>query len=487
MRVRDQRSVAELLLEAEQVARDLLFEAPARDGRAMVRTWGEVMDTAADLWAQLPTGPPVPGQHRHPGQPGVIDQLQASARSLHRRDRKIEDDGGYDDQLLAIADSYARAGELVAKYPSQDGQQTREQREDVQAARTRIMHTLYVTAHAVTVALTNDLRDYHDQHRDSTVTAQGYPVDMLADAHRRMSAAEQLAGSYVHDAYPEALAGQHRDRVDPARLADAVARWDVQAHRALAGTPQAHTLALVTAQETWLVSATSILWRAAAETGHANVSQYRTRLSPALERLWEEWGQAARTWTELTPKNSPPPPAQLRAAGDELRAATRELIHDRVGGATSQVIAARVDLTGVDTTLQRSLASTVDLAHAVRDAGNEPGLLVSAKGANRILAQRAEEGITPERMHAIVSPTAIHANRSIPAPESLRPRVDAMGQATVDASHRALGSSTGIAPQPPSKTLSRPKNPKTPVLGGTAVAGRTMNTGHAHRDVALPR
>ncbi len=485
MRVRDQRSVAELLLEAEQVARDLLYEAPDRDGRAMVRTWGEVMDTAADLWAQLPTGPPVPGQHRSPEQPGVIDQLQASARSLHRRDRKVHDDGGYDDQLLVIADSYARAGELVAKYHNHDGSQTPERQDDVHAARTRIMHTLYVTAHVVTVALTNDLRAYHDQHRDSTVTAKGYPLYMLADAHRRMSAAEQLAGSYLPDTYPEALSGQHRDRVDPERLADAVARWDVQAHRALAGTPDAHTLAFVTAQETWLVSASSILWRAAAQTGHVNESQYRTRLCPALERLWEEWGQAARTWTELTPKNSPAPPAHLRAAGNELRAATRELIHDRVGGATPEVIAARVDLGKVASTLQRSLASTVDLAHAVRDAGNEPGLLVSAKGANRFLAQRAEQGFTPDDIHAVVPPREIHGNRSIPVPESLRPRVGAIGQAAVDAAHLALGSSTGIAPQPLRKLPDRSKSRD--VHHGAAVPGESIEARQARRDVSVPR
>ncbi len=485
MKVRDQRSVAELLLEAEQVARDLLYAAPVRDGRAMVRTWGEVMDTAADLWAQLPTGPPVPGQQRPPERPGVLEQLQASARSLHRRDRKVQDDGGYDERLLAIAESYARAGELVAKYRSHEGAQTLERQEDMQAVRTRMMHTLYVTAHVVTVALTNDLRDYHDQHRDSTVTAAGYPLHMLADAHRRMSAAEQLAGSYLPDTYPEALNGQHRERVDPDRLADAVARWDVQAHRALAGNPDAHTLAFLTAQETWLVSASSILWRAAAQTGHVNESQYRTRLSPALERLWEEWGQAARTWTELTPKNSPAPLAHLRAAGDELRAAARELIHDRVGGATPVVIAARVDLEEVASTLQRSLASTVDLAHAVRDAGNETGLLISAKGANRLLAQRAEETLTPEGTHAIVSPTAIHANRGIPVPEPLKPRVGVIGQATAEAAHQALGSSTGIAPQPLSKIPDRPRGRDG--HHGAGVPGGSIDARRARRDVSVPR
>ena len=485
MNLRDQRSVAEMLLEAEQVARNLLYDAPGRDGRAMVRTWGEVMDTAADLWQRLPDAPPVPGQHPRPARTEVIDQLQTSARSLHRRDRKIEADGGYDDQLLVIADSYARAADLITKYPAQDGRQTSEQKDDVQAAKTRIMHTLYVTAHVVSVALTHDLRDYHDQQRDSTVTTTGYPLGMLVDAHRRMAAAEQLAGSYVHPTYPEGLTGQHRDRVDPGRLPDALARWDIQAHRALAGHPDGHTLAFVTAQQTWLVSASTLLWRAAADTGHANQSQYLTRLAPGLERLWEEWGNAARAWTELTPKNTPAPPVPLRAAAQELRAATRELIHDRVGGATPQVVAARVDLTGVANTLQRSLASTVDLAHAVRDAGNEPGLVVCAKGANRLLAQRAEDSFTPEDLHAVVPPTAIHTNRGIPLPEPLRPRVGVIGQATVDAAHSALGSSAGITPQPPRRIPDRPRNHV--AHHSAPLLDRSMEAGRTRPGVSVPR
>lgn len=50
----DPRRVADLLLDAEQRARDLLHEAAERDGLAMANTWGEVVETAVELWKRLP-------------------------------------------------------------------------------------------------------------------------------------------------------------------------------------------------------------------------------------------------------------------------------------------------------------------------------------------------------------------------------------------------------------------------------------------------
>ncbi len=62
----DQRNVGELLLDAEQRARDLLLEAPEREGLAMANTWGEVVEAAAELWNRLPPeAAPVPGLVQH--------------------------------------------------------------------------------------------------------------------------------------------------------------------------------------------------------------------------------------------------------------------------------------------------------------------------------------------------------------------------------------------------------------------------------------
>ncbi len=61
---------------ANVLARDLLYEAPQRDGRAMLRAWGEVVEGASGLWRRLPRRSDVPGTGKE-----VIDQLERSARS----------------------------------------------------------------------------------------------------------------------------------------------------------------------------------------------------------------------------------------------------------------------------------------------------------------------------------------------------------------------------------------------------------------------
>ena len=86
----DGRSVGELLLDADHTARDLLIDAPDLDAAVVLRTWGEVVQTAADLWAALPA-PPAAAGALAPGaaRPDVMAQLvvmtDALTRGLRRR------------------------------------------------------------------------------------------------------------------------------------------------------------------------------------------------------------------------------------------------------------------------------------------------------------------------------------------------------------------------------------------------------------------
>lgn len=45
----DQRSVGELLLQADHTARDILMEVHDLDAATMLRTWGEVVQAAGEL------------------------------------------------------------------------------------------------------------------------------------------------------------------------------------------------------------------------------------------------------------------------------------------------------------------------------------------------------------------------------------------------------------------------------------------------------
>jgi hypothetical protein len=46
----DARSVGELLLDADFSARQVLMDVTGEDAPAMLRTWGEVVQSASELW-----------------------------------------------------------------------------------------------------------------------------------------------------------------------------------------------------------------------------------------------------------------------------------------------------------------------------------------------------------------------------------------------------------------------------------------------------
>ena len=52
----DQRTVAELLIDSDALARETLLDLSPDQAPAMVRSWGELVGSAAELWAVLPSG-----------------------------------------------------------------------------------------------------------------------------------------------------------------------------------------------------------------------------------------------------------------------------------------------------------------------------------------------------------------------------------------------------------------------------------------------
>jgi hypothetical protein len=56
----DHRTVGELLADGEQLARETLFDATPDHAPAMVRSWNQLVGSAAELWAVLPPAPDIP-------------------------------------------------------------------------------------------------------------------------------------------------------------------------------------------------------------------------------------------------------------------------------------------------------------------------------------------------------------------------------------------------------------------------------------------
>jgi len=136
----------------------------------------------------------------------------------------------------------------------------------------------------------------------------------------RLSGFEQLAAAYVAG---RAATSFNPDQVKAARpgarLATALAAWEVQAHRTLAANPDPADLVRVARMQALITSSTSVLIEAAARKGHID-GDLLERLMPALEADHVAWSRLAKRWGELTSPASRTDPA-LVAAASEARAA----------------------------------------------------------------------------------------------------------------------------------------------------------------------
>ena len=305
MRARDGRSVGELLLDCDLTVREVLMDTPLMDGRVMVRTWGEVVEAAGDLWRALPDPSAGTARIRRARDAGaaLMEQLETMNGNLMKaaRRRQWPGTGPADERLLQVCENLTLAAELLPRRRTDIRPMRTQVRADLEAAKARLMHVLYVGAHGVQVALNRDLRDLAVMPAAKRATLPAESMKRTVEARDRMAAFEQLAGSYVSATFPAALHGEHKPLPEPDRLRQALATWDIQAHRALAGTTTAATMMLVAQTQAHTAFATQTLLRAASETGAIEPRQYRTRLAPALESAQASWVALATTWAQLAP------------------------------------------------------------------------------------------------------------------------------------------------------------------------------------------
>jgi hypothetical protein len=58
----DHRTVGELLADGEQLARETLLDATPDHAPAMVRSWNQLVGSAAELWVVFPPAPDSPSK-----------------------------------------------------------------------------------------------------------------------------------------------------------------------------------------------------------------------------------------------------------------------------------------------------------------------------------------------------------------------------------------------------------------------------------------
>ena len=455
MSARVSRSVGELLLEADTATRGLLFDVTGDDAPAMLRTWGEVVQAAAELWSALPA---LPGDQAARGQ--RMNQLEAVSQGMHRTQLRQgwPGEGPSDERLLRVAENFSAARDLVARHTSpRSVPRSAESMRDVEAARTRTMHALYVGVHAVGVAVREHIRALKETpgiEKAWAGASRGIPRGQ--EALKRLAAFEQLAGSYLGAGLATALSGERHDGyAGLARFSDAIARWDLQAHRTLAAAATPANLAAIARSQAMVHRTCLVLIRAAAHTGLADPTTFEDRSAPALEAAMRTASHLASQWSALTSPQTRRVDPQLWSADAELQAATRELIHDKTVLADPTLIAQRADLRDAAPVVAVTTAAGVELACAARDAVNDRSLTAPAqamiKSARQAIAAPGPGDL--DDLGESVSAGDLHHNRLIPL---IAPVREALARSSTENIEQAADASSAVSahwsPRSPANT-----------------------------------
>ena len=422
---KDNRTVGEMLHDADHLARHLLMDVTGDDAGHLLRSWPALVEAGFRLWEALPRRRHDPAERDLPMQRLVA--TTTTFTGFLARPGSWPGEGPSHAGIDQITETLRTAGALIARYGADvPAHQTRTAR-DIDATRARVMHTLYVTAHAITVALNNHGRDLV---RDSRIQGRPIPLSSIHTAYavpptvawmQRVARCENLAHNFLAGGFVIAAHGEAaRSADDHDRIPRALARWDIQAHRTLAHDPSPANLVLITRSQSLIAGASLTLLAAIAHVRSHDIdaTPHPDRAHPAVARAAASWSRLGSRWHDLTRPSDRLDPALARAAA-EVRSAYRELTHDVTTQASTETIASRPGLSrGFDASLD-AFESAAELAHGVAEQAERNHLT----GPARTLSHRAQNDIEsglaaagPDDDQAWVSPADILAKRLVSLP-----------------------------------------------------------------------
>ena len=440
MTSRDVRSVGEMLFDVDYLARQLLMDVDGDAAGTLLRSWPTMVAAAEDLWVSLPG--------RRPG----VDERDRPMTTLAAQAATIETSvsgraawpgrGPTSPRIDQMSQTFLNAAALVRRYGAEIPHEQPDAHRDLEAARTRIMHGLYLTAHAVNVALHEHGRDrVNDAHSSGrrihlAQHHSPYAIAPIGAWIDRISACEKTARGYLSDRFAQALAGEATRPInDPGRLAQALAHWDIQTHRALARDLEPSNILLIARTQGLIAGASMVLVDAAAAAGVLEPSE---RLVPAIAEAGRSWCNLASRWGDLAPPGARLEEPLARAAA-EVRATYRQITHDKTTLASPEVIAGRPGLPQSVLATLRAIEAGSELAVVVAEKADED-LVGPARALSRRAHNDVEGGLaTPPADGDVVwvSPADILAKRLVPLPPPVAETLRQASNATIDATSSA--------------------------------------------------
>lgn len=413
---RDFRSVGELLADTDFQSRALLMDLEVGDAPGLLVGWPDLLDASAELWRALPSArTPVAAQAERQRMELLVARGNGYRAAL-RQARVYLEGVEPDARLAAITDTLTRTTRLVSKFSSSVDISKEPARSDLAAARTRLLHTLYLTVHAVhssmrqlratTVTYSNrqalvlpKLNDYRPSRA----------VALLDSWVQRLGSTEGSVGRALDGTYPRALQGEVVAAPDDAlRLPRALATWEIAVNRILCTSPTNADLALISRTEGLVIAAGHRV------IGASAVSRWQGVVE-RCEPVAAGWARSASWWQTLTPTGDLLSDALVAAAG-ELRAATRALTFDRTQPAAPETIANRPEYADAVEAFLTTFEHVRDTAEGLSDRSHSSKLHGPARALSRAAHDLAEDaGLDVDTVW--VSPEATLTNLTIRAPE----------------------------------------------------------------------
>ncbi|MCB2176352.1 MAG: hypothetical protein KQH57_11135 [Actinomycetales bacterium] len=411
----DERTVGELILDADLATREALWDAGRTAAKEQLRSWHELIDAAERLWSAIPD---------RAGDPTMARVARIADGTQRTQDRLgWPADGAGDAHLRRAASDLARAAELVAARRHPTARLSEAGHLDSEATRTRVMHVVGVATHAMRRSLARYVRDLERFRDRRERVPAGESFSCSAHVLRRTAPIEQLSNSYLRGRWPTALGGEHRDPV-PGRLEQAAAGWEVRVGRVLVGSPSAADLGFVAMVERQRALAAELITRSAVELGLSDREAFVDRTRPALVNLTRAWAQMDRDIVLLSRWQRAD--GGLALAANELSAALREVTHDGAAIASPEVMAGRTDLLAAGRSLQRGMGAGVEVAHQLMDALDEAEWSVPARGASDLYRALGVSGPP-------VDSAAVRDGRDLPLPQAARVALAAHAEAIIAA------------------------------------------------------
>lgn len=435
--------MGELLRAADSRSRAILLTVDHTRAEAMARTMPALLEEASAALGVLSSV--TVDRSRTPA---VTQRLASTAAGIRATQRwsgwpPAESD---DPELSDLVHTLSRARELVARYAPEMVLAHRAQLDDLAAAQARVLHVAWVSTHAGIVALRDFAARAQAQLCRKGDHVPGDPMESTAGRQlrqargdiSRLERIEQLLGAVVGRGYSNttALEVQQMPRTLE-RLELALARWDIEVHRALTLTPNPAATVMIGRVNASTVMAVTALLHASEQTARITSGQFAPAAA-SLDTAHTAWNTAATHWKALTTPEHQPGRA-LVAAGEELLSSLRQITHDHAGWAEPHLMASRVDLTVAAERLGVALATHVDHAELIRDLSRAP-LTSRARTLVRSLEALGVAGdLEQGHSHIGEIPTEdVVRNRPWPLPDAVRQALARTGTRTVDASAAAV-------------------------------------------------